>query len=466
MSTFGTQDPTLGGSMKKYCFVLLLVAVIGLMSGQTWIKQYPVSDLCPGPYNNSRSQVCNIIPAIGGGYLLQGYVEFVWGDIPAYDANVFWKLDEYGDIIWRRTGGGDAFNSIVSNGIDRYYCLYTYSGDTQLYVFDSEMNWLGYYWFPYINGFSASLYDMQYVDDGLIFAGRIGNQAVVLKTDFQFNVLWQSNTFGSFDGARSIEPYGDGWISLSGRVFTEINAVGDTLWTYYDPVNYTSFWDCTVAADDSIYLLGYYKLWEVDPIEHNLQLVADNLPAFDMNLHGSIDMLPNGNIVYTGGRSDTGPILHSYSPDGVHQWSRSYNTSGAIYFGTGSKNLLVMPNGSILFCMHHGRIVLIKTDAEGNVVGNDDPVAPIPVASIMCYPQPAGKDVMISVKSDLPGDLSYSIFNLKGQKIYSDKVDGHLKEQSFQLPNDVLERMRNGVYLICLKRRDEQIASTKLVLVK
>ncbi|MDD3104057.1 MAG: hypothetical protein PHY24_07570, partial [Candidatus Cloacimonetes bacterium] len=114
------------------------------------------------------------------------------------------------------------------------------------------MNRLEYYIFNSVNNFSAQLYDMQYVEDGLVFAGKVNGQAVVIKTDFQFNVVWQSDPFWAMGQARSIEPYGDNWISLSGRVFTEINAVGDTLWTYYEPINYTSFWDCTVAADNSI----------------------------------------------------------------------------------------------------------------------------------------------------------------------------------------------------------------------
>ncbi|MDD3633209.1 MAG: T9SS type A sorting domain-containing protein [Candidatus Cloacimonetes bacterium] len=449
--------------MKKHLlFTLLLLISLGLLVGQTWIRYYPFGDLCPGPSDNASSEVCNVIPAIGGGYLLQGYVEFVYGDIPAYANNVFWKLDENGDIVWRRTGGGNfAFNSMVSNGIDRYYCL-RYD---DMFVFDSEMNMIAQYIFPIVNGFSASLYDMQYVDDGLVFAGRIGNQAVVLKTDFQFNVIWQSDPFWTMSQARSVEPFGNGWVSLSMRVFTEINAVGDTLWTYYDPVDYTSFWDCTVATDNSIYLLGFYKLWEIDTTEHNLQLIADYLPAFDMN--GSIDMLPNGNIVYTGSSSSyTGPILHCYSPDGIHQWSRSYNTFGAIYFGTGSKNLLVMPDGSILFPMHHGTIVLVKTDSEGNVVANDDPIAPVSVASIICYPQPASNNVTISVKSDRIGNLGYSIFNIRGQRVYSGKIDDFNKEQSFELPNEALDRMTSGVYLISLDQGKSKIATTKLVVVK
>ncbi len=449
--------------MKKHLlFSLLLLISIGLLTGQTWIRRFDFGGLCPGPFDSSDGELCNVIPAIGGGYLLQGYVEFAYGDIPAYANNVFWKLDEYGEIVWRRTGGGNfAFNSIVSNGIDRYYCLRTQSGYSTLYIFDNELNWLGYY-----HNYTASLYDMQYVGDGLVFAGEVDGQAVVLKTDFQFNVVWQSDPFWAMGQARSIEPYGDNWISLSSRVFTEINALGDTLWTYYDSINNTGFYDCTVSADSSIYLLGLYKLWKVDVIEHTLDLVAANTPGFDTDLHGAIDILPNGNIVYTGGRSDTGPILHSYSPNGVLQWSRSYDTLRAIYFGTGSKNLLVMPDGSILFCMYHNGYILVKTDPNGNVVDNDDPIAPVFVSSIMAYPQPASSTVMISVKSDLVGDLGYSIFNIRGQRIYSSKINGLNKELSLELPNEALERMTSGVYLISLDKGNSKIATTKLVVVK
>ena len=180
--------------MKKHLmFTLLLLLSVGLVAGQTWIHHYPVSDLCPGPYTSMESEACNVIPAIGGGYLLHGYVEFASGDIPAYDRNVFWKLDENGNIIWRRTGdAGSPYDSIISNGVDRYYRLKTSSGFSYLQIFDSELNNLAFYVFYYNNGYHASLYDMQYVDDGLVFAGKVSGQAVVIKTDFQFDIIWLS----------------------------------------------------------------------------------------------------------------------------------------------------------------------------------------------------------------------------------------------------------------------------------
>jgi outer membrane protein assembly factor BamB len=308
---------------------------------------------------------------------------------------------------------------------------------------------------------------MQYVDDGLIFAGKVNGQAVVLKTDFQFNVVWQSDGFSLYGfGFNTIEPYDNGWISLARGKFANFTAVGDTIWTYTAVDYSTSLFDCKVSSDNNIYILGYYKLWRVNSEGQSLELVADSIPAgYPLNEIVSLEVLPNGNLVYLS-RSSTNQILHCYNPDGTLQWSRSYNTFGAIYFGKGSKNLLVMPDGSILFPMHHGTIVLVKTDSEGNVVANDDPIAPVFVSSIMAYPQPASSTVMISVKSDLVGDLGYSIFNIRGQRIYSGKINGHHKDQSFELPNEVLDIIPNGIYLISLDLGNSKIATTKLVVVK
>ena len=125
-----------------------------------------------------------------------------------------------------------------------------------------------------------------------------------------------------------------------------------------------------------------------------------------------------------------------------------------------------MPDGSILFCMYHNGYVLIKTDSNGNVTAIDDPVAPAPTASIICYPQPAANSVMVSVKSDLVGDLGYSIINVKGQKVYSGKIDGHHREQSFELPNEALDRMPNGIYLISLEQGKRRIAAARLAMIK
>jgi hypothetical protein len=62
--------------------------------------------------------------------------------------------------------------------------------------------------------------------------------------------------------------------------------------------------------------------------------------------------------------------------------------------------------------------------------------------------------------------LGYSIYNIRGQKIYSNKISGQTREQSFELPGAALERMPNGVYLIALEQGNSKIATAKLVVVK
>ena len=462
---------TSGGSMKKLVLIaLLLLLAFSMLAGQTWIRSVSFAGIYPTEATSrSNPLLCNVIPAIGGGYLLQGFISIssVDGEVEVYSGNVFWKFNENGDLIWRRTSGGYAFDSVVSDGEGLYYCMTYHSGMTRLFMFNEELEPLGYHDFDIVNGYSASLYDMQYAEDGLVFAGKVNGQAVVIKTDFQFNVVWQSDGFPNNGfGFNSIEPYDNGWISIARGKLAHFTAIGDTIWTYTAVDYNTSLFDCKVSSDNNVYILGYYKLWRVDSEQQNLELVADNIPAgYPLNEIVSIEVLPNGNIVYLS-RSSANHILHSYNSDGVHQWSRSYDTLGAFYFGTGSKNLLVMPDGSILFCMYHNGYILVKTDPNGNVVDNDDPIAPVFVSSIMAYPQPASSTVMISVKSDLVGDLGYSIFNIRGQRIYSSKINGLNKELSFELPNEALERMTSGVYLISLDQRNRRIATTKLVVVK
>lgn len=80
--------------MNRLFLLAMLLSVAYMLIGSTWIRNYLFDGLCPGPHDSASSEACNVIPAIGGGYLLQGYVEYAYDDIPAYEANVFWKLDE------------------------------------------------------------------------------------------------------------------------------------------------------------------------------------------------------------------------------------------------------------------------------------------------------------------------------------------------------------------------------------
>jgi hypothetical protein len=464
--------------MKKYLVLLFLIVLASsAICTQTWVKQLPMDGLPHWAHNDTK--LCNVIAAIDGGYIAQGYKTNSSEDGWAWhDFNILWKLDEEGNVLQRTTiDRGQTIVSMVSNGVDRYYFLAQESqgGETLLFVLDTGLNLLETYNFRITNGYSIVLYDMQYADDGLVFAGKDYYQpeAIAIKTDFQFTVVWQSDLFPNYgSGFITIEPYNDGWMCVGRAILACLTSSFETLWTYESENYVTSLFDCRISSNNDIYLLGYYKLWKINSGGQDPELIADNIPAdyWPLNVRVSLDILPDGNVVYIS-RSDTGDVLHCYSPDGVHQWSRSYNTNiWATYFGTGSKNLLVMPDGSIIFLLFSRSdetySYLIKTDMQGNVVANDDPIIPVPVASIVAYPQPASNRLTLSIKSELPGDLSYSIYNIKGQKFYTGEVSGHQREQSIDLDASIIESMPNGIYLVNLKQKDRTIASCKVVIVK
>ncbi|MCB5223676.1 MAG: GLUG motif-containing protein [Candidatus Cloacimonadaceae bacterium] len=99
-------------------------------------------------------------------------------------------------------------------------------------------------------------------------------------------------------------------------------------------------------------------------------------------------------------------------------------------------------------------------------VGNDDLIAPLPKSSISAFPQPAFKAPTVSIKSEVAGELSYSIYNIRGQKVYSTKLGNSGKEHSFELPGKAWKLLSNGVYLLSLERGSQRIASSRLVVLK
>jgi hypothetical protein len=366
----------------KVCLLLVILAfTIGLLNCQTWIRSYDWIDVFPGQINHADAQVCNVIPAIGGGYLLQGWAEFVSGDVEVFTASIFWRIDENGDVIWRRTGlagWGRGTYSLVSNGVDRYYCVNSYQGSSYLEVYDAELNHLNHYWFQDVNGFDVQINDMKYVEDGLVFGGLVNGQGAIFKTDLAFQLLWQSDAFPtSYHPCEAVEPYLDGWIGITQLGFAQFSATGDSLWTYVNHNDFYSFFDCLVTSDNQIISIGYidsYALYRIDCVNESVSVIASGLPygggyfeniSVKQNIDGSFVILM---------MSENNTILHAYSQVGELLWSRSFFSDSSIYNGSGSNNLLVTASGNILFCTdnNNGLLYLIKTDSNGVNIQEDN----------------------------------------------------------------------------------------------
>lgn len=99
-------------------------------------------------------------------------------------------------------------------------------------------------------------------------------------------------------------------------------------------------------------------------------------------------------------------------------------------------------------------------------VANDEQLSLASVCSISAFPQPAFHRPAISVKSSSSGILSYCIYNIRGQKVYSAGISGFEKEQSFELPDEAWKKLSTGIYLLSLEKEGQRIAASRLVVVR
>ena len=451
--------------MKKYSILLLLIMCLSIMSALTWIRSYSIEGVCPYPYSSSNVQAYNVIPAIGGGYLLQGFVEFSDYEFFVFAANVFWKVDESGDIVWRRHSGQQmqAYDIIASNGLDRYYCISSYAHVTRMDVFDNQLNYINTYDFWDINGFPASLYDAVITDDGLVFAGRIGSGAVVLKTDFEFNIVWTGDTVSqaSSDGFyQIINTNNNGYLALGHHVLAKYSAVGDTLWTA--EVNHMEYGYYCMAASTlgTCYVLTASHLTDEWLIKSfgNFGVCENTIPV-DLDRivwEGSRNMsvLEDGNLIVF---IPSIQKLNKVTLSGAVLWSRSFPIATT---GYGPKNFIVASDSSFVFCSNQEvTVTLVKTDSNGIVVSNEDPILTPSAISSSHYPNPARDQITIDYKAESRESiLTLEVFNIRGQMLYSCPLTGSEGSHQLSLLQDTDSRWAPGVYMYLIK--DEHLGTS------
>jgi len=450
--------------MKKYSILLLLIMCLSIMSALTWIRSYSIEGVCPYPYSSSNVQAYNVIPAIGGGYLLQGFVEFSDYEFFVFAANVFWKVDENGDIVWRRSTIQMGAHSIVlSNGLDRYYCI---AGGI-MYVYDSQINLIGSYNFGHINGYYPYFNDAVITDDGIVFAAQLYGEAVILKTDFEFNLVWvgDSTTNHIVSGFTKLNRFNGGWIGASTGLIAFMDAVGDTIWTYDGNSEPYYFQDCILTHDNQVFGIGFhgvtgdYYLFGFDLTNQSVTTIP-----IDYNLY--IGLYPPALIEGADGKLvfyDLGPnseILRAYSRSGERLWSRYFSPTVCSSLGYGASNILTTDDYEILFCaVGYDGITLVKTDSNGIVVSNEDPILTPSAISSSHYPNPASDQITIDYKAENRGSiLTLEVFNIRGQLLYSSPLSSSEGSYQISLLPDNDSSWAPGVYMYLIK--DEHFSTS------
>ena len=454
--------------MKRHILFILLLFSTYLLSGTSWIRSYPWLDVCPYQYDSAQARAYNVIPAIGGGYLLQGHAGFYNTDSYVMERNIFWKIDENGNLIWRRLGYGiGPYSIVLSNDIDRYYCYSTDGMSARMNVFDSEMNLLGDYDLWEVSGVGAFLYDAVLVSDGLVFAAKVGGNAVILKTDFEFSLIWQGDfvTPPIWNGFERLGIHNNGSFITSGRdIIANYSPTGDTLWTI--PVNdyQDEFYAMTLHSNGFINIMNRSYViddWTLKVIDTNGTCINEwnaDLPD-DMIFDTPVSMVEtiDGNLVVF--MSSSHP-LNKLSLTGTSLWTQPYPMTKT---GYGTRNILSDNAGDLIFCGGGslGSITLIKANSEG-IVANDDPQHSPPAITVKHYPNPARTHLTIEYKAEnLSSSLSLEIFNIRGQLIYSSPLERGEGTISIDLLNNAT--FTPGIYLYHVKDGKRAISSNKFV---
>ncbi len=201
-----------------------------------------------------------------------------------------------------------------------------------------------------------------------------------------------------------------------------------------------------LAGENSAFISTSYSYGGVFGQENTGGLVGTNQPSNTQILSSYWDMEASAQSSSDGGQGRlTAQMVFPHSDDSYVGW-------GWEIWATDDEHSI---NGGYPY------LRAIYNDTEV-----DEPVPPPPENIISVFPQPAFKAPTISIKSETAGKLSYTIYNVRGQKLYSAEIYSHEKEQNFELPGEAWQQLSSGVFLLTLERGKQRIASSRMVVVK
>jgi hypothetical protein len=409
--------------MKRLLFIFLWLSVM-LLYGQSWIREYNWWDL----YNDDdwtmypNPNVHNVIPAIGGGYLLQARIEF-W----LSEDQLFWVLDDFGNVVHSvHTNSGSSYlRTLTSNGVDRYYSLF-YNGI--VFEYDIELNMLSNYDISSINGITGnrSVNELLCLDDGFLLVIKLDSECHIAKTNMNFEIEWISTGVWTSEPFNSVIPCNEGWMAVGGRSVCYYSSTGDLIWFYSGYDNSKVFYDAFTSQNGQIFVAGYstdmfgLQLFEVDIDGEQLNPTSDSIFNLGTGKKKVVEM-PDGNILAFTYSSNSLDILHCFTLDGAYLWGRSFFTHDNYEFGWGKDFGFIDSTGDVLFCMrsNNNRITLVKVDPlDVSVLDTDQ--APL-VSLISIYPNPFNRELNLDLKfpENQYQPVLIGCYNLKGQLVRS-----------------------------------------------
>ena len=464
--------------MKAKLLFVLLAVLTGWVYAQTWTRHLAWEDLVPAWEDHPVAEAYNVIPAIGGGYLMQGVLTI--HEYDDYYINVFWKVSNGGEVLWRQDfyAPEDRISCLVSNGVDRYYALSPHYHRNILYEYDAQMNPVRSITIDslFTNGEQIELFTMIGVDGGMVLGGRNRSNPFIMKLDNNLEPVWSH----TFNGLNSIafwdikQTLDGGLICSGGDDLLRLNSQGDSLWVYSVAPHVSYLGDIVCNADHSYIVRGYSIN---QPSVFNFDDNGTYLGGYPYTLPGASGRYGRYFIVSTDqqlvilGANFSGysidweeyGMLHKVSPLGNVIWSNIFLQHPNHYdVGRGRNPIFIDDQGYFILCVDP--MIIIRADENGNAVSNNDPANDAPeTISVKAYPNPAMEKINFVLSNiSKSNDLSLAVYNLRGQILHKIEIDQNAKLQAWNLPPE----LGTGVYLYRLIDGDSVIKSGKFTIVR
>ncbi|MDP8211136.1 MAG: T9SS type A sorting domain-containing protein [Candidatus Stygibacter australis] len=488
--------------------IIILCVTLFLEAEPTFFNSYPYRDLFEEYFAYSyRDGSCNVIPAIGGGFLLNAYVT------PGYEfysepQSMFWKISEEGEMEWRVQDASifsNYFGSLVSNEVDRYYAIggrgggYTFP--RVLYILDENCGLISTHNYWDIDSLRVTINSMQIIEDGLIMAGMADNypSPSIMKTDFDGNIIWYKCGYdlminGEYPPEMNtiIQTSDGGFLTCGFKTYNpfwgtlmKFNSEGDTLWT--KTRENAMFSSLLEYDEDTLFTFS----WQSDYVRGRGFLLKYNIsgmlleeydiltPFYDQSNTSRLLKLNDSNILITF-NAEEGEI-HKVTFDGEVLWSRNYLENSPAYpdwIGKEDKKGFEHINGDIIYCGTTDRqclfpeFVLLRVDEEGNLIVDNNELPGIK-QRLSNYPNPFNP--ITTIKYEIDSNLENTIIeisNIKGQKVRELKIahEGVINGKSGEIiwdgKNQAGALVGSGVYYYQLMTNGEKKAANKMLLIK